>query len=206
MSSYGSSPEPGWYYADGDPAGTHRYWDGAQWQGGPQPIGGGVAYGYAPTNLAGVPAARGDRFVAFLIDALLAMGAMVIPMVIGAVFIAVNEGLGIALMIIGFLAGIGFVLYNQLFLQGTTGQTLGKRQRNISLLVDATGAPPGILMMLARLFLSGLIDQVCSIDTIWILIDDEHRRLSDKVLKFHVRQGSPYRKGGGNSSGQPSVY
>lgn len=32
-----SSPPPGWYYADGDPPGTERYWNGTTWQGGPQP-------------------------------------------------------------------------------------------------------------------------------------------------------------------------
>ena len=26
---------PGWHYAQGDPQGTHRWWDGAQWVGGP---------------------------------------------------------------------------------------------------------------------------------------------------------------------------
>lgn len=33
-----SGTPAGWYYAPGDPDGTHRYWDGAQWIGGPQPI------------------------------------------------------------------------------------------------------------------------------------------------------------------------
>ncbi len=28
----------GWYHAQGDPAGTQRYWDGAAWQGEPQPV------------------------------------------------------------------------------------------------------------------------------------------------------------------------
>ncbi len=28
----------GWYYAQGDPPGTQRYWDGAAWQGDPQPV------------------------------------------------------------------------------------------------------------------------------------------------------------------------
>jgi len=27
--------EPGWYQADGDPAGTNRYWDGELWIGEP---------------------------------------------------------------------------------------------------------------------------------------------------------------------------
>lgn len=30
---------PGWYYAEGDPPGTQRYWDGINWQGAPQLVG-----------------------------------------------------------------------------------------------------------------------------------------------------------------------
>lgn len=29
---------PGWYYAEGDPPGTQRYWDGSQWTAGPVPV------------------------------------------------------------------------------------------------------------------------------------------------------------------------
>lgn len=43
-------PEAGWYYADGDPAGTQRYWDGAAWVGEP------TAVSAAPVNPAPVPA------------------------------------------------------------------------------------------------------------------------------------------------------
>ena len=31
---------PGWYHAEGDPAGTERFWDGSSWTQGPRPIGG----------------------------------------------------------------------------------------------------------------------------------------------------------------------
>ena len=37
MANTGSTP-PGWYPAQGDPPNTHRYWDGASWASGPQPI------------------------------------------------------------------------------------------------------------------------------------------------------------------------
>jgi len=37
MTDTGGTP-PGWYYAPGDPEGTQRYWDGAQWIGEPQPV------------------------------------------------------------------------------------------------------------------------------------------------------------------------
>ncbi len=33
-----SRQPPGWYYAAGDPPGTHRYWDGELWQGSPEPV------------------------------------------------------------------------------------------------------------------------------------------------------------------------
>ena len=35
MTNTGGIPA-GWYHAQGDPAGTFRYWDGAQWIGEPQ--------------------------------------------------------------------------------------------------------------------------------------------------------------------------
>ncbi len=37
MTNTGGTPA-GWYYAPGDPEGTQRYWDGAQWIGEPQPV------------------------------------------------------------------------------------------------------------------------------------------------------------------------
>lgn len=37
MSETGNQRPAGWYYAEGDPADTQRYWDGSTWQGGPQP-------------------------------------------------------------------------------------------------------------------------------------------------------------------------
>lgn len=37
MTNTGGTPA-GWYHAPGDPAGTHRYWDGGQWIGEPQPV------------------------------------------------------------------------------------------------------------------------------------------------------------------------
>lgn len=34
-----SNTPPGWYYAEGDPPNTQRYWDGVSWQGEPQLVG-----------------------------------------------------------------------------------------------------------------------------------------------------------------------
>ncbi len=37
MTNTGGTPA-GWYHAPGDPEGTQRYWDGAQWIGDPQVV------------------------------------------------------------------------------------------------------------------------------------------------------------------------
>jgi uncharacterized membrane protein len=49
MTNTGGTPA-GWYYAPGDPEGTQRYWDGAQWIGEPQ------AQSQEPTPMAEPPA------------------------------------------------------------------------------------------------------------------------------------------------------
>jgi len=50
----------GWYHAEGDPAGTQRYWDGSGWQGEPQTVsGGGGIGGQAVAGMSSVAAGAG---------------------------------------------------------------------------------------------------------------------------------------------------
>lgn len=50
--SDGQTTPPGWYHADGDPAGSTRWWDGTQWVGEAQ-------FGGQPQAAAGAPGAQG---------------------------------------------------------------------------------------------------------------------------------------------------
>ena len=43
MSDQYGNTAPGWYYAEGDSPGTQRFWDGTEWQGGPQVVGAAAA-------------------------------------------------------------------------------------------------------------------------------------------------------------------
>jgi hypothetical protein len=39
-----------------------------------------------------------------------------------------------------------------------------------------------------RAIVGGILTAICLLDLIWIFIDDENRRLSDKILDFKVIQ------------------
>lgn len=70
MSDTGQQPA-GWYYAQGDPPGTQRYWDGTQWQGGPQPVAGGAGFPAAGGAGSQPLSSAGKRIGARIIDVLI---------------------------------------------------------------------------------------------------------------------------------------
>ncbi len=176
----GSGQAPGWYYAEGDPPGTQRYWDGAAWQGGPQPVAG--AGGAMATGGSAMKADNGDRFVAFLIDAGIFIGLYIVVFILIAVGGAIADFLGAIFALIGALAYLGYWIYNFLYLQGTTGQTIGKKMRGIKLVGRDTNQPIGMLMAFVRGLVSAIFAIPCYLDHWWIFVDENNQRLSDNVL------------------------
>ena len=189
MTDSGSSQPAGWYHAQGDPPGTQRYWDGGQWLGEPQAM---------PTDTpafavggAGAPAGRrradaGKRFIAFLIDAGIAVGIYIVGLIIAGIGGGISDSLGTILGLLFFLAYLGYAIWNFWYLQGTTGQTIGKKQQGITLLRQDNGNPVGFGMAFVRGLLSAIFAIPCYLDHWWILVDQDNQRLSDKVLGFHV--------------------
>ncbi|MEZ5340494.1 MAG: RDD family protein [Acidimicrobiales bacterium] len=136
---------PGWYYAQGDPAGTHRYWDGSTWVGGPLPITAAVPnYGHQPrvgvTNLA----SWGARCAALLID--LAAMVLVSAGLVGLGYIVLpnlSDDTAFAFAMVGLVViGVANVAYLGAY-QGSTGFTIGKRVMKIQLVDMTSGLPPG---------------------------------------------------------------
>jgi uncharacterized RDD family membrane protein YckC len=183
MTDSGAGQPAGWYHAAGDPPGTHRYWDGTQWQGAPQPVGG--ATDGAVATAGGQPAENGKRFIAFLIDAGIIVGIYVVALILAGILGKIAGALGTLFGLLGFLAYLGFGIYNFIFLQGTTGQTIGKKHQGIKLVTDA-GQPLGLANAFIRMLLSGLINMLCWADHIAILINDDGKRFSDKILGNQV--------------------
>lgn len=189
MTDFSTIPEPGWYYADGDPIGTHRYWDGAQWVGGPQPVAGAVAAGAVGHDpFAGRYAGWGQRFGAWLID-LLIWG---VPYGVAAYF-AEQEPVEAwpVVSIVLYLVSLGFSIANSWIYQGLTGQSVGKRALGIQIVRDRDGSVPGIGIMIGRGLLSGVFTTFsCYIyfllDHLWPLWDDRSKRLTDKIVNCSV--------------------
>lgn len=127
---------PGWYYAQGDPPGTQRYWDGTQWQGAPQPV---PAAGMAGQAVAGGPlyASAGLRIGARFID-------LVIYFVISLIISAIFGGAGAAGMggdfgvgvFIGGIVSAAVVGGIEIYLVANGGQSLGKKMLSTKVVKD----------------------------------------------------------------------
>ncbi len=121
----------GWYYAQGDPPGTHRYWDGTAWVGGPEPIA--PAGGGQPGALGAGPqlASLGARIGARIIDAII-LG--VINLIVSTIIIGTSaftspsdfETPGVGRYLIATLVGIGFAVLYEGVLVANTEATFGK--------------------------------------------------------------------------------
>lgn len=140
MSDTPPSQPAGWYHAQGDPPDTQRYWDGSQWQGGPQP---------RPPTAASTGAGSGDlaspgqRLLARLIDwAVWITISMVLALVLGGgrstVGTEVTTG---ASLIAGVISTLLIIAYEVWFV-ANKGGTPGKLVLGLAVADAATRATP----------------------------------------------------------------
>lgn len=117
---------------------------------------------------AGPPLASwGQRFVAILIDGIIAGVA-------GSIVGLVNKPLGYLVQI----AVLGYLLY----IQGTTGQSVGKKVMNIKLLREADGQVVGPGLSIGRYFVHWLDAIPCLLGFLWPLWDPKKQTWADKIL------------------------
>jgi uncharacterized RDD family membrane protein YckC len=181
----------GWYHAEGDPPGTTRYWDGTQWQGGPQAAP--VASGSDAPAVAGQQlASPGLRMAGRVIDAII---GGIVALSIGAASIDFNAlsdgdvdapGFGIVLA-----AAIFAILYDTLFvtyLGGTPGKLiLGMRVAE----ADSGTTPPPLPVAAKRAVnrLLGLLGTIGSgiafiiglASLVMLFTDERHQTVMDKI-------------------------
>lgn len=189
-----SQTEPGWYYTDGDPPGTKRYWNGSQWVGDPttqQPSYAGSGHNYA---------GAGIRLGARIIDAIL---VFIILMILAAIFgfgsattsdgsfsfsTGTSAGFIIAAILVGVLYEIGLV--------ATRGATLGKQMLGLKVLDESHNTPPGWGPAAMRWLpaLAGNIPGIGPLIGLGLAIasgvmisnDDQNRSVQDRIGKTYV--------------------
>ena len=125
----------GWYHAAGDPAGTQRYWDGAQWQGNAEPV-----YQAGPVTHSGLGSA-GRRIGARSIDL-----AIWFAIWIGFLLLIVpsdddTSASYLQLLVLGLWTTAGIAAY-EIGCVAAAGATLGKMLFGLRV-VSEDGSPAG---------------------------------------------------------------
>ena len=185
-----SNPEPGWYQADGDPDGTHRYWNGEMWVGEPQPL---PPSEGDPSVPAGVTLASPvQRILARVIDIV----------VLGAIFILarilIEDDVGDApdrlSLVVGLVTGIAY----EIGMVAAIGATVGKLVVGTRIVTaDGTTPPPiGVagLRWLPNLvsivpFAGPLISiAILLASLIWVFTDPRRRSIYDRAATTYVTQ------------------
>lgn len=155
MSDTPSQPA-GWYYAQGDPPGTQRYWDGSSWVGGPQPV---AASGTEGVMTASTLAEPGSRIGARIIDGIV---WAILGGIVGGVFGTLSAGFALAsgeaadisitrLLASGILSTLLVAAY-EIFMVGTQGATLGKMALGMKV-TNSDGSPADIQTGTRRMYL-----------------------------------------------------
>jgi uncharacterized RDD family membrane protein YckC len=144
-----------------------------------------------PTGAAGAwqgpPLAEWPKRVgAFLIDN---VAAFVAVFIVASILGAISDVLGALVFVLGYLAALGFALYNA-YLGGETGQSIGKQQLGLRLARQDNGENIGGGLGIGRYFLHAAWGLLCGIGSLvnlaWPLFDPLKQTLTDKVLKTVV--------------------
>ncbi|MEW5542451.1 RDD family protein [Streptomyces cyaneofuscatus] len=148
-----------------------------------QPYGGGYPQGQ-PGYGGGMPelAHWGLRAGGLIIDGLIIGAPYLLLVGIGG---AMGDAAGGILALLGFLLMIGLTLW-QLYQEGTTGQTIGKKAVGIRLLREADGRPVGFGMAFVRRLAHFLDSIACYIGWLWPLWDEKKQTFADKVCSSVV--------------------
>ncbi|HEV7172502.1 RDD family protein [Pedococcus sp.] len=99
-----------------------------------------------------------------------------------------NGGLVIAggvLLLVGLGLMVGIQLWNRVFRQGRTGQSVGKKAMGLALVSERTSRPIGPWMSFVR-DLAHFLDGIFYIGYLWPLWDPKRQTFADKVMETVV--------------------
>ncbi|MFD6353773.1 RDD family protein [Nocardia tengchongensis] len=172
--------------------------------GAPQPAYGAPQPGYAPFGGYGAQyASWGARVGATIIDGLIfAVPAWILQIVAGAAGRSKPDctvtstyhtyctgggynAFGWILMLLAMAVGFGGWLYMR-YLEGTTGQTIGKKVVGIRVIRESDGQPTGFGLAVGRGFAHFADALTCYLGYLWPLWDEKKQTFADKIVSTIV--------------------
>ena len=120
--------------------------------------------------------------LAALIDGAIMLGGYIIVFIVAAIFGKIASALGVLVLLVGYLAVLALVIWNQVIVQGNTGQSIGKKQIGIKLISEQTGQPLGPGMTFVRQIAHVLDSIPCFIGYLWPLWDAKKQTFADKIM------------------------
>ncbi|HWO63471.1 MAG TPA: RDD family protein [Umezawaea sp.] len=154
----------------------------------PQQAWGGAQAGYPGQGGYGAPAGNyaewGSRAIAGLIDYVAPI--LVFYVLVFVVATSGDPGVALAVSGIGYLGIIGYQVYNSMFLQGTTGQSLGKRVAKIKLISEQTGQPVGFGNAFVRQLCHFIDGLPCGVGYLAPLWEVKKQTWADKIMNTVV--------------------
>ncbi|MCZ4544085.1 RDD family protein [Rhodococcus erythropolis] len=104
----------------------------------------------------------------------------------GSVSAEGGNPIGVIVMVVGILAIFLIEVWNLVFRQGNTGQTLGKKWLGISVIRESDGVPLGPVMALLRWIMMAILGGACFLNYLWPLWDSKHQCWHDMVVRSVV--------------------
>ncbi|MFD4293606.1 RDD family protein [Rhodococcus sp. NPDC058532] len=96
------------------------------------------------------------------------------------------SGAGIAVLAAGILFALALVVWNMVFRQGRTGQSVGKSWLDIAVVREVDGRPLGPGMALVRWLVLVVLGDACFLNFLWPLWDARHRCWHDMLVSSVV--------------------
>ncbi|MFD0852228.1 RDD family protein, partial [Actinomadura adrarensis] len=129
----------------------------------------------------------GSRVVGYLIDGVIIGAPAGVLYALGLVLAGATDsaGIGFLLIALGYLATFGVALYF-IYQEGTTGQTIGKKQAKIKLVDAQTGQPLGFGKAFLRKICHFADGAACYIGFLWPLWDERKQTFADKICNTLV--------------------
>ncbi|MCW2829897.1 MAG: hypothetical protein JWP31_589 [Aeromicrobium sp.] len=144
----------------------------------------------APQQSSGPLAGWGSRVGASIIDAIPTIAALVLFSVLFGESDASDSGFQLSLSglpaLVYFLLAFGWFFFNWGYLQGRTGQTVGKKVLGITVGGATHRSPIGFGLSIGRQFVHILDAIPCYLGFLWPLWDKANRTWADMILDTRV--------------------